>query len=204
MGERLCGCDTAARRPEGRKMWAEFWDWLAMLPAGSASFVGTLTGFFLGLLTLLMGALFNARLNRRRDDTLREADRIAVATALHAELVGLHQRLTENAQWLNDKPLHEEGGFLVPEPTIKILGMLLPKIGLLRSDTIRKVIDAYIMAEQFLERLMLAGGQIQRNVPDARQLLYMPANLRDFVVGLSRDNAEIVKAAIDDLALYLN
>ena len=88
MGERLCGCDTAARRPEGRKMWAEFWDWLAMLPAGSASFVGTLTGFFLGLLTLLMGALFNARLNRRRDDTLREADRIAVGEVCPAHSIG--------------------------------------------------------------------------------------------------------------------
>jgi hypothetical protein len=185
-------------------MWAEFWDWLAKLPAGSASFVGTLTGSSLGLVALLLGALFNAHLNRRRDDALRNADKLAVASALHAELVGIHRSLTENTQWLIDKPPHPEGGFLVPEPTIKVLEMALPRIGLLRSDTIRKVMDAYIVTEQYLERLMLAGGRIQPNVPEARQLLYMPAKQKDFVVDFSRDTANFVKAAIDELAHYLN
>jgi hypothetical protein len=51
-------------------MFEEFWKWLATLPAGSASFVGTLTGSSFGLLAILIGALFNARLNRSRDDRL--------------------------------------------------------------------------------------------------------------------------------------
>jgi hypothetical protein len=54
-------------------MWVEFWKWLGALPPSSASFVGTVTGSSLGLIALLLGALFNARLNRRRDDKLRDA-----------------------------------------------------------------------------------------------------------------------------------
>jgi hypothetical protein len=43
-------------------MWADFLAWVGTLPPGSASFIGTLTGSFLGLGALLLGALFNARL----------------------------------------------------------------------------------------------------------------------------------------------
>ena len=43
----------------------------------------------LGFIALLLGALFNAHLNRTRDDALREADRKAVASALKAELASI-------------------------------------------------------------------------------------------------------------------
>jgi hypothetical protein len=66
-------------------MWEWFWDWLSKLPQGSASFVGTLTGSTLGLFALLIGALVNAQLSRNRDDALREADRVATASALYAD-----------------------------------------------------------------------------------------------------------------------
>jgi hypothetical protein len=69
-------------------MLEDFWKWLATLPPSSASFMGTLAGSGLGLLALLAGALFNARLNRKQDDRLREEDRIALASTLYAELGG--------------------------------------------------------------------------------------------------------------------
>ena len=60
--------------------WAlSFWQWLQTASQGQASFVGTLMGSFLGLVALLLGALFNAHLNRCRDDRLRNEDRSAVA-----------------------------------------------------------------------------------------------------------------------------
>jgi len=130
-------------------MWKCFWDWLATLPPGSASFVGTLTGSSLGLVALLLGALFNARLNRKRDDALREADRIALASALHAELSGLHRSFVENAQHLIDYPPADDGGFVVPNPTIRIFPEMLPKIGLLQTETIKAVMGAYILTEQY-------------------------------------------------------
>lgn len=152
-------------------MWDEFWKWLGALPPGSASFVGTLIGWFLGLLALLLGALFNAHLNRKRDDTLRDADRIAVASALYAELSALHRALVDNAKFLEEKPPDAEGGFMVPQLTIKILPEMLPKIGLFKSNVIRKVMDAYLLYEQYLEGLILADGQLQANMPEGRQLV---------------------------------
>src|SRR5262245_48778168 len=109
-------------------MWTDFWEWIGKLPAGSASFVGTLTGSSFGLFALLIGALFNAHLNRRRDDRLRDADRAAVAAALHAELSSIHRTLVENAQHLVDKPPLAGNGFVTPKPTIRMLPEVVSKI----------------------------------------------------------------------------
>jgi hypothetical protein len=184
-------------------MWKSFWDWLAMLPQGSASFVGTLIGSALGLIALLVGALFNAHLNRRRDDRLRGEDRVAIASTLYAELLGIHRLLIENAQYLVDKPPDPDGGFTIQAPSVKILPEVLSKIGLLRPDTIRKVMDAYVLTEEYLDRLILAGGELQSNMPKGRQLVLMRAAHTEVVIEYNRMRATVVKEAIDALAPYL-
>ena len=60
--------------------------WLEDLSGGAANFVGSFTGAAVGLIAILIGALFNAHLNRRRDDRLRRLEARAAATALRAEL----------------------------------------------------------------------------------------------------------------------
>jgi hypothetical protein len=185
------------------RMWKCFWDWLATLPPGSAGFVGTLTGSFLGLLALLAGALFNARLNRRRDNELRDADRVALASALYAELQGLHRAYVENAQHLTDHKPDEDGGFMVPDPSVKILPEMISKIGLLRADAIRKVMDAYVLTEQYLDRLILLGGQLQTNMPEERRLVYMDAKHAGHVAEFNKITAGAIKESIDALAPYL-
>ena len=77
---------------------SSFWEWLQTASQGQATFVGTLTGSFFGLLALLLGALANAGLNRSRDNRLRKEDQRAVATALRAELEALHRTLKDNAR----------------------------------------------------------------------------------------------------------
>jgi hypothetical protein len=79
------------------------WDWLSHLSQGQASFLGSLTGAAIGLIALLLGALFNAHLNRRRDDRLRREDQRAVATALRAELEGLSRIFNDNAEDLKQR-----------------------------------------------------------------------------------------------------
>jgi hypothetical protein len=44
----------------------------------------------------------------------REEDRIALASALHAELTGVHRSLVENAQHLTNKPLLRVRALLCP------------------------------------------------------------------------------------------
>jgi len=184
-------------------MWKHFLDWLATLPQGSASFVGTLTGSTLGLFALLLGALFNAHLNRRRDDRLRDTDRFALASTLHAELLGIHRALAENAQHLIDKPPDADGGFLVPEPSIKLLPEVLSKIGLLHSDTIQKVLTTYALTEQYLDRLILIGGRVPPDKPANRRLVYLDAQHAKVVIEFNRITARAVKEAIDVLEPYL-
>jgi hypothetical protein len=184
-------------------MWDSFWEWLSKLPPGSATFVGALTGSSFGLIAILIGAFVNASLNRGRDDRLRDEERIAVASMLYAELKGIHRTLTENAQHMTDKPPDHDGGFMVPEPSIKLLPEMMSKIGLLRADTIRTVMDAYVLTEQYLEQLILVGGSLQANMPENRQLVYMDAHHAPFVIEFNETRAGVVKEAMNALAPYL-
>jgi hypothetical protein len=92
---------------------------------------------------------------------------------------------------------------VVPEPSIKLLPEMLPKIGLLRSDTIRKVMDAYILTEQYLEQLILLGGTLPTDMPKNSRLVYLDAKRAKFVIEFNRTKAHAVKEAIDALTPYL-
>src|SRR5690348_14897307 len=99
-------------------MIADFFSWLKQQPQGTASFIGTLAGSSLGFLALLAGALFNAHLNRRRDDRQRQQDRAAVAAALYGELQLTRENLLSNAELLRQGA--SEQGFLLPPPWVRI------------------------------------------------------------------------------------
>lgn len=187
------------------EMWKDFWGWLATLPQGSASFVGTLTGSALGLIALLLGALYNAHLNRRRDDRLRRIDRKIIAVALHAELSSIEKTLLGNVEHLVENPPEEYGGFLVPDVMHSSLVFkdMLPKIGLLDTAVTRKVIDAYILLGQYFEGLILIGGVVQANLPEGRRLVSLPTTMASFVVDYNRGRATVVKEAISALAPYV-
>ncbi|MDF1777361.1 MAG: hypothetical protein P1V13_15100 [Rhizobiaceae bacterium] len=68
-------------------------DWLDGLGSGSASFVGTFFSFIFAVLALIVGALFNYCLNRRRDERLRAQEANTVAAALYGEMLLLRQEL---------------------------------------------------------------------------------------------------------------
>lgn len=70
-----------------------FFRWLDSLGSGSASFVGALTAFALGIIALVLGALLNYSLNRRRDRRVLSQEANAVAAALYSEIVLLRNEL---------------------------------------------------------------------------------------------------------------
>ncbi|UFS81537.1 MULTISPECIES: hypothetical protein [Rhizobium] len=74
------------------------WDWLSQLTGGQASFVGTLTGSILGFVALVFGALFNFRLNRRRDALLRADEAAAVTAALFSEIILVRAEVARTAR----------------------------------------------------------------------------------------------------------
>jgi hypothetical protein len=62
--------EVAPRDEPGYISNMKWWDWLGTLSQGQAAFLGSLVGALVGLFALLLGALFNARQNRKRDDRL--------------------------------------------------------------------------------------------------------------------------------------
>ena len=189
----------------GASMWwsSEFWDWLGKLPSGSASFLGTVTGSALGLFAVILGALYNARLNRQRDDAIREADRIAVASALVAELSNVHRTLVENSETFVERPPAPGEGLVIAGPTVKVFPKLMSNLGLLEPDTINTVMNAYLSTEDYLDRPILLGGKLQTNMPEGRQMVYLSAAQADSVRRLNLFRTGPIKVAMTALAPYL-
>ena len=157
------------------------------------------------MIALLLGALFNAHLNRKRDDNLRDIDRVVLAKSIYAELTGVHRTLLENAQRLTDNPPKGSEGFMLPDlhHSVQVFTHMLPKIGLLRADTVRKVMDAYVLIEQYAEGMIFLGGTMQPNMPENRRVIFMDAIHAKPVAAINQARADFIKDAIDALAPYL-
>ena len=114
----------------------------------------------MGLLALLGGALFNAHLNRRRDNQLRKEDQCSLAAALKAELAGIDDALAKSSDDLRKKDLSKQTNVFVGDvsQSVRILPASISKIGLLDQDTIQHVMNAYFAVEQHVERLLLRGS----------------------------------------------
>ena len=183
-------------------MWMEFWQWLGSLPASSASFLGTLTGSSLGLVALLLGALFNAHLNRKRDDRLRIKETRALAGALKAELVGKSRSLKDNTQRVQERKSHN---VLVPDiaQSIHIMPKVVDKLGLLDEETIISVIEAYGVIEQYCERLIINGGVLVKDLPGDRRLISLDESFYKILIGGTLAMIETIEKAITKLDFYL-
>jgi hypothetical protein len=178
-------------------MLSEFSKWFAALPPSTATFLGTLTGSGLGLLALLIGALFNAHLNRKRDDRLRRDDARSVISALKAELSGISEALKLNADSL-DNP---EGDFVAPDiaHSVRVMPHLLSKLGLLDVDTIREVIGIYVSIDQYCEALIMRGGTIATSIRPDRRLIAMPVGRAAFVVRTNRQLVGMIESVVGRL-----
>jgi hypothetical protein len=139
------------------------WDWIAGLSGGAATFIGALTGSLVGLLALLIGALFNAHLGRKRDDRLRAEETRAIAAAIRAELAGLLRKLetpfsSTSATVYSDSKIESERSVIwIPDITgrVRLIPELLPKLGVLDVETIGAVIDTQIAIEEYGDYLRL-------------------------------------------------
>jgi len=178
-------------------MFYSFLEWLGGLGPAAGSFVGTVTGWFLGLLALVGGALFNAHLNRRRDDRLRQVERRSVAVALKAELVGFRRQLVTNAEGLKSN----KADFLAPcmSDYIKIMPQVLSKIGLLDVECIHDTVKAYALMEEHEGRLLLMGGKASNDVGIGQRLILMPVNRSEYVAGMNMSMVKSLDVAIERL-----
>jgi len=181
---------------------SSFWEWLQTASQGQATFVGTLTGSFFGLLALLFGALFNACLNRKRDDRLRREDQRAVATALRAELEALRRTLKDNAESMSQEDYAKpDENVRVPDlaQSIRIMPEVLSKLGLLDGKTIGAVVDAYGMAEEYSAKLLLLGGHLGLTPDNFRRYVALPSNRVTQIVQLNNVTTKMIEEALKQL-----
>jgi hypothetical protein len=183
--------------------WAlSFWQWLQTASQGQAAFVGVLIGSSIGLVALLFGALFNAELNRRRDDRLRREDQRAVATALRAELEGLRRTLNDAAETVSQEGYRTaDEQVQVPDlaQSIRIMPELVSKLGLLDGIIISAVVDAYGMAEEYSAKLLLLGGRPGVTPDNFRRYVSFPPDRLVPLVQLNAVTAKVIQEAIDQL-----
>ncbi|WP_156348587.1 hypothetical protein [Sphingomonas sp. Leaf23] len=109
-------------------------------------------GSVLGFAGLIAGALFNAHLNRKRDDRLRDAEAITLALSLYGEILLLRENIAAIASGLgrwfiergvygDDLPEYYREIFPIREPTL--YNALAPKLGLLNPDMLLPVTRFY-------------------------------------------------------------
>jgi hypothetical protein len=114
----------------------------------------------LGFCALIAGALFNYRLNRRRDAGLRHEEIVSIAAALYGEIVTLRESTAKAARIIAqrylDYGLGRERGepfdkhlleTLVVPPSDLYLS-LAPRIGMLPSDLTLQVVSFYSTLEE--------------------------------------------------------
>jgi hypothetical protein len=174
------------------------WQSLHDASQGQATFLGWVVGF----VSLVGGALLNARLNRRRDDRLRREDQRAVATALRAELEGLRRTLSDAADAVSQE------GYLKPDEqvnvpdlaqSIQIMPEVVSKFGLLDGTIISAVVDAYGMVEEYSAKLLLLGGRPGVTPDNFRRYVALPPDQVTRLVLLNRVTAEVIQKAIAQL-----
>jgi hypothetical protein len=181
-------------------MHSGFFVWLNQQPTGTASFMGTLAGSTLGFCALSAGALFNAHLNRRRDDRQRRQDRTALATALSAELQLIREILLDNCDTLRDP--NQGDGFFVPSPAVQIMPKLIDRMGLLSAETIKAVTSAYLVIGQYRRELLTLGAAKLQN-PDNDQL-WLPVGHASNVIRMNTVKADFISVALKALEPYLD
>jgi hypothetical protein len=185
------------------------WDWFGGLTQGQASFLGSMVGALTGLVALLLGALFNAHLNRRRDDRLRREDRRAVATALRAELAVLNDGLQSHVAILKglDASKDPDEGFNVPDPgqQLQVMPEMVSKFGLLDRATIQSVIEAYgLVKEHYGKLLILEGGKARVDLSSGgRRVVWLPPGQAPAVLRINTVLSDAIQRAIDRLDAYL-
>jgi hypothetical protein len=112
-------------------------------------------GALLGFCALIAGALFNYRLNRRRDARLRHEEAVSIAAALFGEIVHLRGSAARVARGVAQR-YHDHGlGKYGKEPFDKhflemlaippshLYSSLAPKIGLLPSNLTLQIVAFY-------------------------------------------------------------
>lgn len=130
-------------------------DWYGELKTWQTG-IGALAGFS----ALMAAALFNAHLNRKRDERLRSNEVIAVASALYGEIVILRKAVARMANAVGHRYIDHGLGRVRGErfnqhfiegitlPPLRLYPALADKVGVLPSNVAMEVVRFYARLEE--------------------------------------------------------
>lgn len=178
-------------------------NWFAT-PAGAPVFT-----FILGLVALVVGALFNAHLSRRRDDRLRAEEAKAVSAALYGEILLMRQsarsaamvvastfQASEPQNVFNEHTLERASA---PLKDARLYPALASKLGLLPPDVVLAITKFHADYEAVREWLPKLVEKRERGYSYGYLFVLRPAKnavfdikpaLRDIELLLKIDKAE--------------
>ena len=131
-------------------------------------------GALLGFGAIIVGALFNAHLNRKRDTRLRLDEAIAVASALYGEIIILRKAVAQLANAVAHRYVENGMGRLREEPfdrhfieqfalpPLTLYSSLAAKVGLLPNQIALGIVRFYARVEEvriWLPRLQTNGDR---------------------------------------------
>lgn len=144
-------------------------------------------GALLGFLGLMVAALYNFRLNRRRDAALREEEMKAVAAALYGEMRVLRKRVAQCARAVADLYIAQgldarsimkfDNHFFEANklPDTVLYEALAPKFGLLAADLLIPIASFYERVSEVAEWLPRMGSDPTRGYSYDVRCVLLPA-----------------------------
>ena len=144
---------------------AHVFDWVQNLQGAWLTLLGSAFGSTLGIISLLIGALYNARLNRKAEQRRELNDRFGIAEALIAEVVSVKQTIDRAAAELRD-PAQGNVQALMPDPCPDrgVFDKFLSKIELFDENTIRIVTELYAVLNEYCIQVVVRGGGFDQSV----------------------------------------
>lgn len=176
-------------------------EYLGALPPSAASFLGSFTGACIGLIAVVCGALFNAWLNRRRDDRLRRIERETLRLALITELRSIEVSLRKNAQVVEERGDAQRGTLMIPNSSSNhiVFDACRDKLLILTQGHFAEVLDCYLTLTSMFDALtVLAEGKTIQS-GSSRSLIALPARFRETYQVTAETLADRFKGAIEKL-----
>lgn len=152
-------------------------------------------GSLLGFVALIVGALFNFNLNRKRDERLRGEEVIAIASALYAEIALTRRSVARMANAVGSRYFRHglRGDDSEPYdkhfieqyqlPALKLYPVLANKVGLLPSQLALEVVRFYSRVEE--AQIWLTRLQEDKARPYTYSVAYVLDPAIDAVTGVT-------------------
>ena len=137
------------------------WNWIALLEPSQATVFGAIVSSVLGFATLTLGALFNAHLNRRRDDRLADLETLNLLRAITSEMLLIRNLICYQIKEYKQNAIPEKEWFasVCARSFVNIYSANIALLLNLPSEAIQRVSLFYHGLDEYEYNLTAAGAQ---------------------------------------------